>query len=343
MCKYLIIISIFLLFHISAKTQEKVLLTEKPGTFKLQKEALNGQWLDSYGKSCACTKAESDAMLTKLEKLVQVFRQTPVLADIKGFNGVCRIYGGRCSSKYGYAVPANIKFWFKTWSLYKGEERQWVNEPPQWIVEVNQLDKFRNNGFNESDFSNTSDATNPAFSEKAMSEATIALNDLFFQPGVKEVLQPGIDRYGENVIIYNPDRPPYWEQVTIREVYRLLIDYWKVVPDKIQMETMVPILENELSNFSEKEKDGFAYFGNPESIYRIASAKNETPVMRQNPDYWNRNLPRNSIQFIWLEIPSKEILTNKIENSFKNGSGLYYLYRLQNELDLDPILAIIEK
>lgn len=343
MSKFVIIITIFLLFQVTAKTQEKVLLTEKPGTFKLQKEVLNGQWLDSYGKSCASTKAESDAMLTKLEKLVQVFRKTPVLTDIKGFDGVCRIYGGRCSSKYGYAVPADIKFWFKTWLLYKGEERQWVNEPPQWIVEVNQLDKFRDNGFNETDFSNTSDATNPAFSEKAMSEATVALNELFYQPGVKELIQPGIDRYGENVIVYNPDRPPYWEQVTIRETFRLLIDYWKVVPDKIQAYAMVPLLENELSNFTEKEKDGFAYFGNPESISRIDKNKNDTPVLRANSDYWNRNLPRNTIQFIWLEIPQKNILVPKIEKSLKDGNGYYYLYRLQNELDLNEIQALIEK
>jgi hypothetical protein len=218
-----------------------------------------------------------------------------------------------------------------------------LNEPPQYIIEVNQPDKFQSNGFNETDFSNTSDPTNPAFSEKTMSAATAALNELFFQPGVKEVIQPGIDRYGENLIVYNPDRPAYWKQVTIREVYGLLINYWKCVPDIRQAEAMVPILENELSNFTEEEKDGFAWFGNPESIYRIDKVKNDTPVLSVNPDYWKKNLPKNSIQFIWLQIVQKDILVSRIENCLKSGDGYYYVNRLQNELDLEKFSKVIEK
>jgi len=74
-----------------------------------------------------------------------------------------------------------------------------------------------------------------------------------------------------------------------------LLDYWKQVPDKIQAETMMPILENELAIFSETEKDGFASIGKSESISRIGSTKNETPVMRSNPDYWDQKLPRSAI------------------------------------------------
>ena len=334
---------ILLLLTIVLSAQEKTLLTDKPGTFKWQKEALNGQGPDLYGKTCACTKAESDAMLGKLEDLVQQFRKAPVLADNKGFDGVCRLYGGRCSSKFGYAVPANIKFWFKSWSLYKGQEVQWVNEPPQWIIEVNQLDKFRDNGFNESDFSNTYNPTNPAFSEKAQSEATVALNELFYVPGVREVINPGIDRYGDNVVIYNPERPPYWEQVTIREAFRLLLDYWKCVPDKGQVDVIVPILNRELECFSEAEKDNYAYFGDPESFSRIGSEMNETPVVRPNPAYWNQNLPKASIQLIVLEMPKPEEVSSKMERYLKNGDGSYYVYRLLNELDVNSLLPVIAR
>jgi hypothetical protein len=343
MYKYAIITTIFLFILSEVNAQEKILLTEKPGTFELTKHALNTQWLDTYGKACTCSKAESDAMLIKLENLVQIICKTPVMADKKGFDGECMIGGGRCSSKNGYAVPSFIKFWFKSWFLYKEKEHQSLYEPPQWIVEVNQPDKFQSNGFNETDFSNAYNPTNPAFSEKAMSAATAALNELFFQPGVKKVIQPGIDRYGENVILYNPDRPGYWKQVTIREVYNLLINYWKCVPDIRQAEAMVPVLENELSNFTEEEKDGFAWFGNPESTYRVDKIKNDTPVLRANSDYWKRDLPKNSIQFIWLEIVQKDILVSKIENCLKAGDGYYYVNRLQNELDLDKLLKVIEK
>ena len=334
---------IMLLMTIVLSAQEKTLLTDKPGTFKWQKEALNGQGPDLYGKTCACTKAESDAMLGKLEDLVQQFRKAPVLADNKGFDGECRLYGGRCSSKFGYPVPANIKFWFKSWSLYKGQEVQWVNEPPQWIIEVNQLDKFRDNGFNETDFSNTYNPTNPAFSEKAQSEATVALNELFYVPGVREVINTGIDRYGDNVVIYNPERPPYWEQVTIREAFRLLLDYWKCVPDKGQVDVIVPILNRELDCFSEAEKDNYAYFGDPEFFSRIGSEMNETPVVRPNPAYWNLDLPKASIQLIVLEMPKPEEISSKMERYLKNGDGYYFVYRLLNELDVNSLLPVIAR
>lgn len=323
--------------------QDKTLITDKPGTFKWQKEALNGQGPDLYGKICACTKAESDAMLGKLEDLVQEFRKTPVMVENKGFDGECRLYGGRCSSKYGYAVPANIKFWFKSWTLYKGKESQWVSEPPQWVIEVNQPDKFRDNGFNESDYSNTYNPTNPAFSEKAQSESSVALNELFYVPGVREAISPGIDRYGEYVVIYNPERPPYWEQVTIREAFRLLLDYWKCVPDKRQVDVIVPLLNKELAGYSEDEKNSNAYFGGPESFSRIGSKKNETPVVRPNPEYWNQNLPKASIQLIVLEMANHEVVSSKLERYLKNGDGYYYVYRLMNELNLDILSNMIDR
>lgn len=335
----LLIINMLLMIRVTA--QEKTLLTDKPGTFKFRKEALNGQGPDSYGKECSCTSAESDAMLVKLENAVQVIRKTPVLADNKGFDGVCRLYGGRCSSKYGYAVPANIKFWFQTWSLRNGKEEKWVNEPPQWVIEVNQLDKFCDNGFNETNFSDAYNPTNPAFSATGMHKATVEVNELFYMPGVKESINPGIDRYGDYLVIFNPDRPPYWEQVTVREAFRLMLNYWKLVPDKIQAETIVPMLENELSGFTEAEKDGFAYFGNPESVSRIGSAPNETPVMRVNLAYWNRNLPRAAIQVMVMEVFKPEIAESKIESSLKNDDGYYYVYKLMKELDTNSLKSVI--
>jgi hypothetical protein len=103
------------------------------------------------------------------------------------------------------------------------------------------------------------------------------------------------------------------------------------------------MLEKEFSNFSEAEKDGLAYLGNPESISRIVSAKNETPVMRPNPDYWDRKLPRSAIQFMWLEIPKKKEVKRKLQGYLKAEDGYYYVYRLLDELDVNSLVPAIEK
>jgi len=335
------IIFFLMAYHLSA--QDKLLLNEKPGTFKITYGALIGYGPDQYGKSCDFTKAESDAATKNLVSQVDIFRRNPVLNDIKGFDGYCYLNSGRCNTKYGYGLPATPCFFFETWSLRKGKEVKQTVEPPQWRFEVNMTDKFCSNGFNVSDYSNTYNPTNPAFTEKGANSSTVMLRELFFLPGVKEVVSPGIDRYGDNLILFNPDRPEYWKQVTIREVFRLLLDYYKLLPDKIQVETMIPLLENEFSNFAETEKDGFAYFGNPESISRIGSVKNETPVMRPNPDYWDRKLPRSAIQFMWLEIPTKEEVKRKLERNLKAEDGYYYVYRLLDELDVNTLLPAIQK
>jgi hypothetical protein len=340
--KQLLLLSCIFIIIANAEAQDKELLMDKPGTFKITTGTLNGQGPDQYNKSCGYTKAEADAAAKNLIALVAIFRRNPVLKEIKGFDGEAYLNGGRCNTKFGYGLPSTVKFYFRTWSLRKGKEVQWVSEPPEWRFEVNMTEKFCSNGFNESDFSNAYNPTNPAFSEKGANTSTVALRELFFLPGVKEAVSSGIDRYGDNLIIFNPDRPEYWNQVTIREVFRLLIDYWKQVPDKIQVEAIIPMLEKEFSNFSETEKDGFAYFGNSnESIYRIGSKKNDTPVMRPNPEYWNRKLPRSAIQFMWLEIPPKEIVKSKMDERWQRQDGYYYVSRLLDELDVNTLQPVI--
>jgi hypothetical protein len=341
--KHLITTFILIFALHQTNAQDKILLKEKPGTFKIETQALNGQGPDQYSKSCGYTKAESDAATKNLVSLIEIFRRNQVLKEIKGFDGEAYLNGGRCNTKFGYGLPSFVTFYFKPWTLRKGKEVQWIYEPPQWRFELNMTEKFCSNGFNVADDSDSYNPTNPAFSEKGTEIATLALRELFFLPGVKEEVCPGIDRYGDNLIIFNPERPDYWDQITIREVFRLLIDYWKQEPDIIQVETIIPMLEKEFSQFSETEKDGFAYFGRSETIYRIGSKKNETPVMRPNPDYWNRKLPRSAIQFMWLEIPKKEEVKRMLEGNLKAEDGYFYVYRLLDELDVETLLPSIEK
>ena len=341
------ILNILVVFLIVAQhqvfAQDKVLLTDKPGTFKITYGDLNGHGPDQYNKSCGYTNAEAEGGKKEVVSLIDIFRKNPVLNDIKGFDGYCYLNIGRCNTKFGYGLPSSPGFYFQTWSLRNGKEVKHTIEPPQWKFEVNMIEKFCSWGFNVSDKSDAYNPTNPAFDAQSMGKATLALRELFFLPGVKEEIAPGINRYGDYIILFNPNRPEYWSQVTIREVFRLLFDYYKLDPDKAAMEIMVPQLENEFSNFTETEKDGFAYFGNNESISRIGSEKNETPVMRPNPGYWNRNLPRSAIQFILMEIPPKEVVERTMNDRWKRQDGYYYVSRLLYELDVNTLLPAIEK
>lgn len=334
-------LALLLAISLQSAAQDKSFLPEKPGTFSIKSQPLNGQGPDLYGKSCAITNAESTAALEELGKVIKLFRELPVLTDIKGFDGICEIGAGRWNSKFGYGVPSTVCFYLRTWSMSKGKETQWRVEPPQWRFEVNMTEKFCSRGFNVSNYRDSYNPSNPAFSPELADRSAIALRELFMLPGVKEEVSPGIDRYGDYVVLFNPDRPPYWEQVTIREAFRLLLDYWKHVPDKAQADAMVPILTSEFNRFSETEKDGYAYFGSSESISRIGSVENNSPVVRPNPGYWDRSLPRPSIQFMMMEIPEREVLEGKLESALNRGDGYYYIYRLLDELDISLLLPLI--
>lgn len=322
--------------------QDKILLTEKLGTFKYKYNITNGLGADSYGVKSIYTNTELEAARKNSDKVVEIFRQIPVLAENKGFDAYSYSILGIPNSKFGYGMQLQIAFFFETWSLRKGKEVKHTIEPPQFRFQVNETELFCSDGFNVSDNSNSSTRTNPDFTEEAATKATVALRELFFIPGEKIKIAPGIDRYADNYVLYNPERPDYWVKVTIREVYRRVMDYWKYQPDIRDRESMLAVVEKQFSQYTEAEKDGFAYRGGKDIIYKIGTEKNGFPVLIPSPEYWNRNLSRSAIQFITIEIPDDATLKQKLEKTLKNNDGYYYVYKLFSQLELTSLLPIIE-
>jgi len=322
--------------------QNEILLTEKQGTFKYKYNINNGLGADSYGVKSTYTSTEIEAAKKNTDKVVAIFRRIPVLAENKGFDAYSYVILGVPNTKFGYGMQIQIGLFFESWSLKKGKEEKWTNEPPQFRFQINQTDKFSSGGFNVTDNSNSSTRTNPDFTEEAATKATVALRELFFIPGKKIKIAPGIDRYADNYVLYNPERPDYWVQVTIREVYRRVMDYWKYQPDIRDRESMLAVVEKQFAQYTEAEKDGFAYRGGKDIIYKIGTENNESPVLIPNPEYWNRNLPRSAIQFLTIEIPDDATIKSKMEKCFKGADGYYYVYKLFSQLDMTTLLPIIE-
>ncbi len=326
-----------------AQAQQRIVM-EKAGTFTTTSDNLIGHGPDIYGKECHYTKTEEQATKARLTQMISLFRETPVLTNPKGFDGIAHMNIGYCNTRFGYGLPCTMYFFFQTWFERNGKIYKHTIEPPQFRFEVNRMDVFRDNGFNVAIYADMEySATNPAYNTVDMKKATLALRELFFSEGAKRTIQPGMDRYGNQVVLFNPDRPPYWEQVTIREVFSLLLNYWKRVPDKRASDAMTEVLNNEYAAFSEEQRSHFAYMGNPESISRIDDAVNLTPVLRCNPNYWNRQLPRSAIQFMVLEIPEESILKPQIETQLQQHNGSYFVSRLMYELDLNKLLLFIAK
>ncbi len=325
-----------------SNAQEYKLIQDKPGTFKTKDNGVYGEGLDSYYKTCQYTVEEQKTNKQKLDNLVTVFRQTPVLAKPMGFDELVEFLNGACDSKFGYGIPATIKFVFQDWFTVDGKLLQSTDEPPQWRMEVNQLTKHYGAVF---DYKNSvaNEPTNPAYNEARREEVCLKLSEFFYPQGKKETVSNGIDRYNDMLVFYNPERPVYWKNVTIREIFDLIFEYTRLDPDLAAVDPVMQYMKDEYNRFSDAEKNGFAYLGNPETISRIGSDSNQLPILKPNPDYWNKNLNRTVIQFLTMELPPEKEVERLMNQYFQNQDGEYYVYLMLHQLDINSLVQIIDK
>jgi len=330
-------ITFFVSGRLSLSAQESKLLLDKPGTFKMVYYGVFNH------DDCGFTKAETTANYQKLVALTDVFRRNPVLRSPKGFDCIAMKTSWNCDPKNSYGIPSEIWIQFCSWSLDEGKEVCWTDEPPEWAFEVNRLRTFGAAGFHVT--SNQPTASKQGFNMEQWEKAADKVNELFFMPGAKEILGSGLDRYnGDFIIVYNPDRPAYWLHVSIRETFGLLFDYWRQDPNQTSSEMILKMLEKEYARFSEPERDGYAYYGDPGSISRIGSDSRQLPVMRINPAYWNKSLPRSAIQILSFYCQAdKNIIKNEMEERLKDNSGYYHLSRFAEALDITIFSGIIDK
>lgn len=334
--KKAILYTVLILFSNQLSAQYQLILN-KQGRFQV----IN--WEVYRYTECGFTKTEQTAHYKKLLSIINAINtKNPVLNELKGFDAVARIFAEHCDLKFGYGIPAMINFEFAAWFMDKGKEIAITDEPPSWKIYINR--PWQINGFQYTTYYSSSEVK-AGFNKAAWDAAGKKLQELFYTTGTKETLAPGLDRYnGQDIVIYNPDRPPYWLPVTVREAYSMFFDYWKLAPDKIQSETMVKLLENEYELFTEEEKDGYAYGSGKGVLAKIGTNTSSPQVMRVNPAYWNRNLPKSAIQFITFTISeNKKYLESVAAEYLKKNSISYHEAKFEAEFDVYSFVSLIDK
>lgn len=291
--------SIFILIFISilvgslhAQPVKIPYLGDRPGTFEILART-------NYSMYQKFTAAEMAANMERIKELVSIVRQDPVLADIKGFMGRARIYDISNTWRCNYGVPARVSFEFSDYLYSKGKITYNAIEPPEWSILLNRMSGYWN-GFN---------------TEKCM----------FTIPFRKKTIAPGIDVYDDvTYVIYDPSRPPYWVPVTVEEAIACAREEAKKEKDEIAAKYMNEFMEKELAAISPAKLDSPAYFGG--GITRVSDSSGMEgqdnifpPIMKVNPEYWNKNLPKSAIQFIVLTVSmDKKYLQSEYESCVKH-------------------------
>jgi hypothetical protein len=149
-----------------------------------------------------------------------------------------------------------------------------------------------------------------------------------------------IDVYGDECyVLYNPDRPPYWLPVTVKEAYDALRKTWEDHTDKVASVPMLELIDKEYAKTPESE------INNPASgIFPLSVFNPEyeyPPLLRINPEYWDRSLPKSAIQFIYFRsVPNKEYY-RKLKEERKISDSDYHLLHFQEVFDMDNIHALV--
>jgi hypothetical protein len=326
-------------FNLTA--QDYPLLPNHPGTFKL----INWNVYSNY--DCGFTKAETTANYQKIIRVTDLVRKNPVFVDQKGFECETYVMCEECPDKFGYGIPSLIRFGFGDWFMDKGQPKFYKMEPPSWSIMVNSLDNVFGGNFSLG-ASKPTEKPKEGFNYEKWKSVSDKLHDIIYLPGQKEELGNGIDRYeSELIVVYNPERPPYYQPVKFRELAELLIEYWKLHPEKFQSELMLQYLEAEYAQIPESERDGWAYNNTYDErcpFLKITPVPGPQPVVRLNPEYWNKKLPRSAIQILTFNcLTNTQIYTKAKEEWLKKNAAGYSLQRFLEAFDINSLVPAIDK
>lgn len=314
--------------------QEYPLVLNKQGAFKMT------DWGAYTHYDCGYTKAETSANYQKVLAVIDAIKKAnPVLNELKGFDAELLLFAQQCDPKFGYAIPSKLTFGFCSWIMFKGKETCNKIEPPAWYMNFNILGNIGNQSYE------TKDRKKPVTQKEKHDEAARRLSELIYTTGKKETLAPGIDMYnGQDVVVYNPDRPPYWLPVTVSEVYKLTYDYWRLEPDSISRTIGLQMLDAEYATFTREELDGHAYTMGKGALARVGNDDNAPQIMKPNPAYWDKSLPKSAIQIIKFVLPKDKKYLHKVsEEALKlNGIG-YHEARFEEALDIYLFASLIDK
>ena len=300
--------------------QELPLLTEKQGTFEILSRT------NYTGYDCGYTKAEITANLKRITDLVNVVRQNPVLTDLKGYDGRARIYNVNCKYTGEYGIPSRISFEFASWYRLKdGTPARGLIEPPEWSLYINQ-----------------------AIPCWGATYGHDSKHGYFTAPLRKKTPEPGIDVYdGEYFVVYDPSRPAYWIPVTVNEAFEAVRERLNSEKDDVGASYLKEYVDKEYAEIPEADRDKRAYFGG--GVSRISASHGAEGqdsifpyIMKVNPEYWNRDLPRSAIQIInFHAVQNKEYLRKIKEEYLQNNSTSYNVKRFEESYGIEDIKRLV--
>jgi len=303
MKRYFLFISGLLLTALLHGQDNKWLL-EKPGAWRFENHLTDKSYNLRNGTLSA---ADNLAFKKNIATLAEWFRQNhPMLRNPVGYdlraiaNRMWGDYTTRTEAEYG--IPATLDFLFE---IFDDQGGKWTIEPPQYGFIVNNI-IGGHQGLYFTPESLVEDGSRYDLSRSEdVRKARERLWQYFPVSWFKESPCRGIDIYSANtgakeqIVVYNPSRPPYWLPVTLQELADASLAYYSLF-QKVEIDRMVlDQLKAEIAELSPEELAAPAYYGHDSHFVLRANGSGQgLQIMRFNPEYWDRSLPQSAIQFM---------------------------------------------
>jgi len=314
---------------------------DKPGEFILENHLVKETGLDFQ------------ALVKTASATAEWFHQNHTLIQFpKGFNANVTMFGnslpaGNEIKNPGYGEMFSINFSFHYFYVEGGVGKTatgWLahsmdirfNQPFHELAQP-----LSDRGFQTGD--------DPAL-KQAMNQAYEKLQHYFILNPLEKNLAPGVNLYtGGRLLVSNPNQPSPWIQVTVGEVTKAILDYYKIrkaseeytlkkslekLPEDMKQMyidgakvSVYDLVSHEFESLSSDDMNKPAFMGRGEGYYNINTDGIGTRVVKYNPDCWNKSWPRTSVQYVSMQyvISSEDELEGfrKRNDQLKDYVGLF--------------------
>jgi hypothetical protein len=244
-----------------------------------------------------------------------------------------------------YGIPAELSFLFE---LFFANGSKWSIEPPQAEVLINHI-AGGHDGWYFTPESVVEDGTRYDLSKSgAVQKALLHLQKYFMIFPFKGQLAPGVHEFEafqggrKAIVVFNPDRPPFWLPVTVKEMADTHLAYYSLF-QKLEIDRMVlDQLKKEIAELSPEELAAPAHSGHDSHfVLKVNGQGQGLQIMKFNPEYWDRSLPKSAIQFLtfWTSGYTEE---EKAEDLKARGYPDYPVMFV-NQIDWSGAAGLINK
>ena len=322
---------------ITAQSQSEF-LPEKPG-----------KWSFSCSKPGG-SPAEAD-FNKNLVMIAEWFHQNVPMLNKPAGHDLKAVASGIWDNNYrkdpaNYGMRSEMTFMFQLFLSDLSHGGKWTVEPPTYSFDINNTEAGHHSRGNFPYFDELQDDPSK---EKAINEAAAKMNGIIAMFQFQKQLFPGVDVYQESadgdrchIIVYNPERAPYWLPLTVKEVADIYLEYYSLYQKSELDRMMLEQLKTEIAELSAKELASPACNGHDSHFALPVNGKNQGPqLVRFNPDYWDRSLPPSAIQFMSFWYP--QMTEAQMEEFRKNNGYPNYSQLLVNQVNWGSVAGLIMK